>query len=293
MMEAFLILCLVTIFILCIAKRVKEYREEKIKEHINMLADSTNQLTPEEFFEFKKSNKDFSGVYIIYNKNKDIYYIGQAKQILYRVNKHFLGRGNGDVYSDYKYGDKFTIKLLDLDTSGYNSLNELEKDAILTFDSFDNGYNKTRGNTDGGSWGLFHPYNNDRYESKYNRKQITALLKKCGNGTLEAPFEEYSEIRKGLFGLDIELPGMYIIHNKTKRLYYIAKANKSIFDSINQHFTGKGNNDIYADYQHGDEITVRTMSPGYNKYATMDELIEETKKEYSEIADNYVKRKKH
>lgn len=287
-----IVMCIVSNFIIYLVKCAKEYREQKIKERIKILADNSIQLSTDEFWNFKKVNKEFSGVYVIYNKNKGIYYIGQAKQILYRVNKHFLGRGNGDVYSDYKYGDEFTIKLLDLDTSGYDSLNELEKDTILTFDSFNNGYNKTRGNVDGGRFSLFHPYGNVSYKSKYNKRQILALVKKCAQGTLEEQFEVYSEIRRGLFGVNLEFPGIYIIHNKTKKLYYVSKFNKNIFDAINKQFTGKGNNDIYADYKHGNDITIKTMSSGYNKYSTIEELIEAKKIEYSKIADDYVKIKK-
>lgn len=33
--------------------------------------------------------------------------MGQGKAVLDRVNHHFSGRGNGDVYADYKYGDFF------------------------------------------------------------------------------------------------------------------------------------------------------------------------------------------
>ena len=62
--------------------------------------------------------------------DKDIYYVGQAIRIIFRVNQHFTGRGNGDVYADYKYGDSFTIRLLPLSTSGYDSLDRFEKEMI-------------------------------------------------------------------------------------------------------------------------------------------------------------------
>ena len=67
-------------------------------------------------------------------------------EVLNRVNSHFTGKGNGDVYADYKYGDYFTIKMIALDKSGYTSLNELERNTIMTYDAFASGYNKTRGN---------------------------------------------------------------------------------------------------------------------------------------------------
>ena len=66
--------------------------------------------------------------------------------MLNRVNAHFTGKGNGDVYADFKYGDKFTIKMISLEKSGYTTLNELERNTIMTYDAFASGYNKTRGN---------------------------------------------------------------------------------------------------------------------------------------------------
>ena len=75
-----------------------------------------------------------------------MYYIGQANKVINRVNAHFTGRGNGDVYADFKYGDEFTIKAISLQESGYSSLNSLERDTIKTYDAFAHGYNKTRGN---------------------------------------------------------------------------------------------------------------------------------------------------
>ena len=63
-----------------------------------------------------------------------------------RVNTHFTGRGNGDVYADYKYGDVFTIKMIALDRSGFSTLNELERYTISYYDAYHKGYNKTRGN---------------------------------------------------------------------------------------------------------------------------------------------------
>ncbi len=63
-----------------------------------------------------------------------------------RVNAHFTGHGNGDVYADYKYGDKFTIKMIDLKKSGFDNINELQRSTIKTYDAFSKGNNRTRGN---------------------------------------------------------------------------------------------------------------------------------------------------
>ena len=86
------------------------------------------------------------GVYIIYNITKDMYYVGQSKHVMARVNSHLTGHGNGDVYADYKYGDEFEITLIPLKESGYSSLNAMEKDTIDMYDAYTKGYNRTRGN---------------------------------------------------------------------------------------------------------------------------------------------------
>ena len=89
---------------------------------------------------------DYTGVYIIHNKTKDQYYVGQSVHVLKRVTAHLTGHGNGNVYADYKYGDTFTVRLVPLVGSGYQNLNDLERDMIYAYNAFDNGYNATRGN---------------------------------------------------------------------------------------------------------------------------------------------------
>ena len=133
-------------------------KKEQIREQINGLASNTLEMSVAEFFKMRNYRTgrykyslghNFTGVYILFNKTKNMYYIGQATQILNRVNGHFTGKRNGDVYADYKYGDEFTIKMIQLDKSGYCSLNELERNTIMTYDAFAHGYNKTRGNRQG------------------------------------------------------------------------------------------------------------------------------------------------
>ena len=112
------------------------------------LAHNYHSMSPEQFFKLRKTiNGDMVGVYILYNHNRKMYYVGQATRLFFRVNQHFTGHGNGDVYGDYKRGgDKFTIKLIPLSNSGYYDLDKLEKDMIIKYDSYNNGYNKTQGN---------------------------------------------------------------------------------------------------------------------------------------------------
>ena len=133
-------------------------RTINIKRKIRGLADNVLEITPAEFFKIRNTcsgcrgrqyistNYDFTGVYIIHNHTKDMYYVGQGKKVLKRVNNHFTGRGNGDVYADYKYGDDFTIKMIALEKSGCKTLNELERNTIMTYNAYYGGYNKTKGN---------------------------------------------------------------------------------------------------------------------------------------------------
>ena len=133
-------------------------KKKEIDAEIEGLANNTLEMSPEEFMVMRKTSfggkgsrsyaltKNFAGVYILYNKNRNKYYVGQGKEVLNRVNAHFTGKGNGDVYADYKYGDEFTIKMIALENSGFETLNELERNTISYYNAFSKGYNKTRGN---------------------------------------------------------------------------------------------------------------------------------------------------
>lgn len=132
-------------------------RKRKVKELIlkymkdcSMIRVQYNyrSMSPERFFNLRKTIQgDIVGVYVIHNKDRNMYYVGQATRLFFRVNQHFTGHGNGDVYGDYKRGkDKFTIKLIPLVNSGYYDLDLLEKDLIEKYRAYTNGYNRTRGN---------------------------------------------------------------------------------------------------------------------------------------------------
>lgn len=133
-------------------------KRNKIDKQINDLANNSMELSPKEFFTLRNkkvfneksrysNTKNFPGVYILHNKNKNLFYVGQSIKVLDRIGSHFTGNGNGDVYADYKYGDTFSIRTISLDTSGFESLHDLERYAIRTFNAFGKGYNKNRGNT--------------------------------------------------------------------------------------------------------------------------------------------------
>ena len=114
-----------------------------------MIHNTLNRKQENKFFYFDYSywsKRNSCGVYVLFNKTKNKYYVGQSKKIFYRINNHFSGCGNHDVYDDYCHGDIFTIRIIPLKKSNYISLNKLERHAIMTFKSYRNGYNKTHGN---------------------------------------------------------------------------------------------------------------------------------------------------
>lgn len=76
-------------------------------------------------------------IYIVHNATKDLYYVGQSAKAIDRAAIQFLGRGNCDVYADYKYGDSFNIRIIPLSGSCYESLNELKRAAIQALEAAD------------------------------------------------------------------------------------------------------------------------------------------------------------
>ncbi len=133
-------------------------KSAKINSKIDDLVRGAKEFSPNQFFKLRNSSfsrrgrssyaeeKGLAGVYVLYNKTKNMTYVGQAHQMFNRVNSHLTGKGNGDVYADYKYGDLFTIKMIPLEGSGFASLNDLERYTIAKCNAFTKGYNRTRGN---------------------------------------------------------------------------------------------------------------------------------------------------
>ena len=87
------------------------------------------------------------GVYIIWNKTKNIYYVGQSKDINKRLfTQHFK---KGDVSNiifakDWFNNDEFAYKIIQLETK--DELDACEKEYISKYNCFGSGYNKTSGN---------------------------------------------------------------------------------------------------------------------------------------------------
>lgn len=115
------------------------------RQRVRDLASDQAELTAEEFLSLADA-PEFTGVYILHNETKGMYYVGQSVRVMQRVRQHLTGHGNGDVYADYKYGDRFTVRTISMASSGYLSIDDLERDMIEAYNAYDSGYNRQRGN---------------------------------------------------------------------------------------------------------------------------------------------------
>lgn len=114
--------------------------------------DFLNDDKDETFYSLKNSfsmkwDDVIKGVYIIKNKTKDKYYVGQSKDVFKRVFKDHWNKGgvkNIIFAKDWYDNDEFYWKYFKRETK--DELDDLEREYIEIHNSFKNGYNGTGGN---------------------------------------------------------------------------------------------------------------------------------------------------
>lgn len=93
------------------------------------------------------------GIYSIYSKTQNCYYIGKSKDIHKRILKHKSDLRLSRHHSPYlqntynKYGEEDLVYTI-IQECSYEESGELEKYYIKKYDSFNNGFNMT----EGGEW---------------------------------------------------------------------------------------------------------------------------------------------
>ena len=140
-----------------ITKQKKEYvsriyNQERSKVHV-----LSDEIELDEFIPLVDlagyEKEKIIGCYVIRNVELNKYYVGQSKDVLKRVTQqHFKGTEPKNIIfaKDY-YNSKinkdrlFEVKIIPLDTK--DELDAMEKELIEEYDSFNNGYNGTAGNT--------------------------------------------------------------------------------------------------------------------------------------------------
>lgn len=92
------------------------------------------------------------GVYVIHNKEKDKYYVGQSKDVMKRIRQHFNGTTPKNIiFAEDYYNSQienrdniFEVKIIRCKTK--DELDFIEKKLIYEYDALNNGYNSTSGN---------------------------------------------------------------------------------------------------------------------------------------------------
>lgn len=114
-------------------------QEALLKLRQSLLEDDPQIVaSAEEFMAQRKAltqQGEITGIFIVHNATKDLYYVGQSAKAIDRAAIQFLGRGNCDVDADYKYGDSFNVRIVPLSESGYESLNDLKRAAIQALEA--------------------------------------------------------------------------------------------------------------------------------------------------------------
>lgn len=119
-----------------------ENKEIKIE---NIDEDGWNDLKTASNFSYSNLNNK-KGIYIIWNKTKNKYYVGQSKNIGKRLSQHVK---DGEVKNilfakDWYDNNEFVFKYYFCETK--DELDFLQKRYIDEYSAFENGYNSTNGN---------------------------------------------------------------------------------------------------------------------------------------------------
>lgn len=127
------------LLIILIASKQQEALLKLRKLRQSLLEDDPQiAASAEEFMAQRKAltqQGEITGIFIVHNATKDLYYVGQSEKAIDRAAIQFLGRGNCDVNADYKYGDSFNVRIVPLSGSGYENLNELKRAAIQALET--------------------------------------------------------------------------------------------------------------------------------------------------------------
>lgn len=68
-----------------------------------------------------------------------------------------------------------------------------------------------------------------------------------------------------------DFTGIYILENKTHDKFYVGQS-ISLFKRVSNHFTGKGNADIYSDYMAGDVWSIKLISLSNSGFKSINAL---------------------
>ena len=132
--------------------RLSEYNKKLLEvKPLSSVASNNGNFTMLKLFSGLEYEK-IIGVYVIHNKEKDKYYVGQSKDVMKRIRQHFNGTiPKNSIFAEDYYTSQmknrdniFELKIIRCETK--DELDSLEKKLIYEYDSWNNGYNRTSGN---------------------------------------------------------------------------------------------------------------------------------------------------
>ena len=138
----------------------------------------------------------------------------------------------------------------------------------------------------------------ERHQQFLRRKQLHQDLHRLSNTVSEMSIKTFLHLRNAHQGgqgrkhisSNYDFPGIYIIHNLTKDKYYVGQGVK-LFRRANNHFTGHGNGDVYADYKYGDDFTIKLIPLAGSGFRSLNELERQAIYDYRANITGYNKTK--
>lgn len=124
--------------------KAKEVLERLVVDNEEINIEEVLEMYDTRIYDFDSKQHDikilkqieFEGVYIIHNCTKDIFLVGKSKNVLRKIERQFKGYENKEVYLDYKKGDKFKIRIIDLKKSNYDNIDELVKNMTNQYGTY-------------------------------------------------------------------------------------------------------------------------------------------------------------
>lgn len=129
---------IVTILTLFIAIRVIRNTKRRLSPEDKLLtADVIDEMPIDTFLDLTDVEYDQAndkGCYLLYNTDKEKYYIGRSIACADAVNRQLIGKGSPDIFYEKKDGDDFTVQFYFIASgSEYDNINDLYNDVIAVY----------------------------------------------------------------------------------------------------------------------------------------------------------------
>lgn len=128
----FLSIILAILLIVSRRKRHKHSPEDNL-----LTADSVDEMPIYDFLDITDEQYAMAndvGCYILYNVDKEKYYVGKAPLCADAVNRQLIGKGSPDIFYEKKNGDEFTVQFYFVcEGSAYSTADELYDDILTVY----------------------------------------------------------------------------------------------------------------------------------------------------------------